>query len=345
MAEIKRAAVILAGGSGTRFWPTSQGDHPKQYLPLFGKRTLIQQTWDRTAKICKPKDIFVCSSASQKKFLKAQIPKATPILEPAACNTGPAVLLSMLALVKQGYDLSTVVAVFPADHYIADSAAYERVLQSAFETAADSGGLVTLGIVPRSAHTGFGYIEGGLKTRTGALHVSRFVEKPDKATAESFLKSGKFFWNGGVFIWKLGAILKAFETLAPQDYALLVKAKSKAAVEKSYRQISRLPVDKMILEKSTEVYVVPAEMGWSDVGSWNTLYELKAHDSNHNHLSAGTTAIVDSKGCLVIAPGKTVSLIGIQDAIVVLEGDSLLVCARQRDQDVKKAVELLPKKK
>ncbi len=343
MAKRKIAAVILAGGSGTRFWPVSQGDRPKQYLPLFGKRTLIQQTWDRTRKLCKPKDIFVCSGSSQRKFLKSQVPAAKLILEPKACNTGPAVLLSMLTLLRQGYPLSTVVAVLPADHFIADASAFERILEQAFDLAEATEGLVTLGIVPRFAHTGFGYIEAAGEASKFGFHVSRFVEKPDKANAERFVKSGKFYWNGGVFVWTLGAILEAFRELAPNEMKLLEKAKSPKAIQSAYRKVGNLPVDKMILEKSSKVFVVPAEMGWSDVGSWNTLFELKAKGENNNVVSASKSALIDSNGCLVLAPGKTVSLIGIQNAIVVLEGDSLLVCARSQDQEVKNAVSQLNK--
>jgi mannose-1-phosphate guanylyltransferase len=341
MAENKRAAVILAGGSGTRFWPVSQNNQPKQYLPLFGKRTLIQQTWDRAKRLCKQKDVFICSAASQKKFLKKQVPAATLFLEPAARNTGAAVLFSMLALKKRGYSNDTLVAVFPADHYIADDGAFDQVLETAFRAARETSGLITLGIVPRSAHTGYGYIEAGLALRNGAHHASRFVEKPEKEKAEAFLRSGKFFWNGGVFIWKLGAILNAFEQFAPSERKILEKAKTTKALERVYKNLPSVPVDKMILEKSNEVYMVPADMGWSDVGSWNTLYELKTPDSHLNYIESTKTAAIDANGCLVLAKGKTVSLIGVKDLIIIAEGDSLLICPRDQDQLVKKAVEQL----
>jgi mannose-1-phosphate guanylyltransferase len=341
MAEAKHVALILAGGSGTRFWPLSRASLPKQYLTLFGKRSLIQHTWDRLLLLCKPKDVFVCSSAKQGKHLKAQIPRAKVVLEPSACNTGPAVLLSMLELLKRGYSPSTVVGVFPADHYIVDVPAFQRVLNQAFEVAQTTGGLVTLGIVPESPHTGYGYIEAKKKKAGHAEKVVQFVEKPEREKAEAFVKSGRFYWNSGVFIWQLGAILEAFRILAPKEYELFSQARTKAALSKAYQSVTPLPVDKMILEKASNVYVVPAEMGWSDVGSWNSLHALKPKDANGNCVDSNQFAGIDSNDCLVIAPGKTVALVGIENAIVVAQGDQILICARPQDQKVRKAAELL----
>ena len=340
MAVSKRVAVILAGGSGTRFWPASRADLPKQYLALFGKRSLIQQTADRLSKVVKPRDLFVCSSTAQKKILQRQLPKAGRILEPAARNTAPAVLLSALELRKKGYPPSTLMAVFPADHYIADTAAFQTTLETAFMAAEQTEGLVTLGIVPRSAHTGYGYIEAG----TAGSHwikVTQFVEKPEKARADQFVKTGRHYWNSGIFIWSLKAVLEAFEMYAPEMVALLSGAKAQAAIEKAYRKIEPAPVDKAILEKARNVFMVPANMGWSDVGSWNALYEMREKDSKNNTLTADKAHLQDTKGCLIYAPGCRVAAMGVQDLVIVMEGDTLLVCPRALDQTVRDAAKEL----
>lgn len=337
MDEAKKVALILAGGSGTRFWPLSKPSLPKQYLRLFGKRSLIQHTWDRLTTFCKPKDIFICSGRGQARHIKNQVPKAKTIFEPAACNTGPAVLLSMLEILAKGYPPSTVVGVFPADHYIVNTEAFTQVLNNAYAVAKQTQGLVTLGIVPLSPQTGYGYIEAGPAHQSGARKVAQFVEKPEKEKAEAFLKKGGFFWNSGIFVWQLGAILEAFRILAPKEFEAFSLSRTPRAIAKAYQALSALPVDKMILEKASNVYVVPAEMGWSDVGSWSSLQELKPLDLNRNCLEAEKTAAVESEGCFVHAPGKTVALIGLKDVVVVAEGNSLLVCAKASDQGVGKA--------
>jgi mannose-1-phosphate guanylyltransferase len=343
MAANKRISVILAGGAGTRFWPMSRKDCPKQYLHLFGKRSLIQATWDRLSKISKPKDIWVCSSNDQKKLLAKQLPKTETFLEPAACNTGPAVLLSALELLRAGYSEQDGMAIFPADHFISDAPAFERILKQAFGVAEQTGSLVTLGITPTTAHTGYGYIEAGAAAAGGWHRVSRFVEKPDRARAEQFLASGKFYWNSGIFVWRIGAILEAFRTLAPKDYALLQKAKTRAAIAKAYGAVSKLAVDKMILEKSSQVSMVPASMGWSDVGSWNALWELKTKDSKGNSVDAQRVSLIDTSGCLIQAPGKTIATIGVKDLLIVADGDTILICAKPADQQVRDAANALDK--
>ncbi len=345
MDETKKVALILAGGSGTRFWPLSKPSFPKQYLRLFGKRSLIQHTWDRLTTLCKPKDIFVCSGRSQARHLKSQIPRAKTIFEPSACNTGPAVLLSMLEILSKGYPPSTVVGVFPADHYIVNTPGFTQILNRAFAVAKSTQGLVTLGIVPLSPQTGYGYIEAGAAHDSGARKVAQFVEKPEREKAEAFLKKGGFFWNSGIFVWQLGAILEAYRILAPNEFEAFSQARTPRAIVKAYQTLSPLPVDKMILEKASNVFVVPAEMGWSDVGSWSSLQELKTLDENLNCLEAESTAVVESEGCYLHAPGKTVSLIGLKNVVVVAEGDSLLVCAKASDQWVGKAALALKSQK
>ncbi len=341
MAESKRIAVILAGGSGTRFWPLSRENRPKQYLRLFGERSLIQHTYDRAARLCAKEDIYVCTAESQIRVVQEQLPGIQLIVEPEACNTSPAVLLSALSLMRKGYSGASVMMVFPADHYITDPMAFDRILKDATTVATETDGLVTLGIVPNFPHTGYGYIEAGEKFGPVASKVERFVEKPDAKTAEGFLQSGKFFWNGGIFVWRLEAIRQAFEHFVPVDLRALQAAGTTTEVREIYRSITRAPVDKAILEKAQNVYVVPAQMGWSDVGSWNALHELKSLDRESNAVEADRTYLAGTFGCLIHAPDKKVAAIGIENTIIVADGDSLLVCARDQDQRVRDAAKAL----
>ncbi len=333
-----KCSIILAGGSGTRFWPLSRAGQPKQYLTLFGDRSLIQHTWDRVLTLTDPTDTYICSAASHVSRIKQQLPNAGLMLEPEPRNTGPAVLFAMLSLLAKGYSRDAVVGVFPADHFITATEGFTLILEEAFAVATASKGLVTLGIVPTSPHTGYGYIEKGPAFDRGAFRVARFVEKPSAATAVSFLGTGRFFWNSGIFVWTLGAILNAYETHAPEAFRLAKETKDWDAV---YPSLPREPVDKMILEKAEDVFVVPANMGWSDVGSWNALYALKAESPASNVVEAQASAVLSSTSCLVHAPGKTVSVIGLDNVIVVADGDAILVCSRSNDQQVREAANLL----
>ncbi|MBY0369656.1 NTP transferase domain-containing protein [bacterium] len=344
MAGPKRLAVILAGGSGTRFWPLSRADKPKQYLNLFGDRSLIQATYDRLKPLCAGGPVFVCSGKSQYALLDAQVPAAEHILEPCARNTGPAVALTTIDLLAKGYSDDTIVGIFPADHHIGDVPAFEKALELAYETAASTKGLVTLGIVPSCAHTGYGYIEAQGAAIGKATAAQRFVEKPDAERAKNFFESRKFFWNAGIFVWRLGSIREAYLEHARDTYEALSQAYEDGSLDKAYPKVVSTPVDKQILEKAKNVFVLPASMQWSDVGSWNALWELLGTGPTENSASSEKTLFLDSERCLVHAEGKKVALIGVQDLIVVVDGENILVTTRDQDQRVREVAETLSAK-
>lgn len=341
MAAPKRLAVILAGGAGTRFWPLSRADRPKQYLRLFGDRSLIQYTFDRLAPLTPDEKVLVCSGESQLSLLREQVPQTEHILEPCARNTGPAVALTTAELLARGHSEDTVVGIFPADHFIGNAQAFAQTLDTAYTTAAETEGLVTLGIVPTSPHTGYGYIESDRATVGQAARAVRFKEKPDAATAQRFVDSGKFFWNAGIFVWRLGSIRAEFRQHASPTYAAIEKAVEQRDLGAIYPALEAQPVDKMILEKSDRVFVIPAEMQWNDVGSWSALTDLMPQSADGN-VAVGKALFIDSQRNLVHAQGKQVALIGCEDLIVVADGDKILITRRDQDQKVRQAAEALP---
>lgn len=341
MAEPEIVALIMAGGSGTRFWPLSRTDKPKQYLSLVGNRTLIQQTADRVAPIVGDRNIFVCSSTAQEKWLRQQLPpSASLILEPAARNTAPCLMLSALSLIRRGYADETTMVVLPSDHFIGDLESFRTTIADAVAAARERQGLVLLGIVPDRPHTGYGYIERGAHV-SGRLHtVKRFVEKPDRVRAEAFLKDGGFQWNSGIFIWTLSTICQAFDRFLGESWRNLLLAKDDAAIATAYAKIPAQPIDIAVLEKADNVYVVPTEMGWSDIGSWDALYHLLQPTLQTNTVISGEVKSVDSGGCLVhVPPGRKVALVGVQDLVIVEDGDTILVVARDQDQKVRQAAQ------
>jgi mannose-1-phosphate guanylyltransferase len=336
-------AVIMAGGSGTRFWPASTKDKPKQYLDLWGADSLIQKTVNRIRPLVDDSRVYICSTQDQKRWLDQQLSTiAHPgwqILEPQGKNTAPCLMLSALTLRQAGHSDDTPLVVLPADHFIGNETAFRTHLQRALQFAVESQGLLTFGIRPTQPHSGYGYIEAGPATPTpGVFAIQRFVEKPDRATAERYLASGRFFWNSGIFVWTLGAISRAFETFMPNEWKRL--AAHLAAPAEVYAGLPSVAVDVAIMEKATNGFVIPAaDLEWSDVGSWDALYELNPkNDADQNVvLSAGKVSAIESHGCLIKAAAtRHVALVGVDDLIVVESGDSLLIAHRSKDQLVKK---------
>lgn len=340
MAENDLAAVILSGGSGTRFWPLSRKHLPKQYLTLFGGRSLVQDTFDRLAGAVDPKNIYTISTRLQKPLLEAQLPEVDHhLFEPEGRNTGPCLMLTAIELMKQGRPPGTVLAVLPADHYIVDKEAFRQALKKAADYARREDALVTFGITPSHPHTGYGYIESGESVGGGVHRVKRFVEKPDRTKAETFLAAGTFHWNSGMFVWKLGTLVAAFEDHAAAAWNAILSASDR---EKAYYELKAEPIDTMILEKAKNVFVVPARMGWSDVGSWSALFDLKPKDGQENCVLGGRAVALESRRCLVAAPkDRTVALVGVEDLIVIESDGYVLVCRRDKDQLVREAAKLL----
>lgn len=335
-------ALIMAGGSGTRFWPMSQPEKPKQYLKLLGQRSLIQATVDRLKKNTSLQNIFICSGDKQKKLLQEQLPEVDNlILEPSGRNTAPCLMLSVATLLAKGYSPKSVMGVFPADHFIGNEAAFLSLLDSAISEAQHTGDLITLGITPTSPHTGYGYIESE-ENKSGeiSLRVKRFVEKPTLPKAQEYLKQGNFFWNAGIFFWRLDVIAKAFETFMADEWKSIQSAVKTASVEQIYPQLSKQPIDIAILEKAPNVRVIPANMEWSDIGSWNALLEHMQNLNRSKNIvlppENKQVKLLESNNCLVASHGsKPIVLIGVDDLIVVESEHGILVTHRTKDQKVK----------
>ncbi len=344
-------AVLMAGGSGTRFWPASRRARPKQYLAIGSEQPLLRQTFARLEGLVPAERVLVVSAAGQEDAVRSclpELPEENLLFEPSARNTAACVALA--ALETQRRDPNAVQVVMPADHVIDPPEKLRATLRAGAEQARASGSLVTFGIRPDHPATGFGYIELGEAAgeRGGhAVHrVSRFVEKPNRERAEQFLATGRFLWNAGIFAWTSRAILEAFEQFEPEISGPLGPAMGDAALLDSiYPQLPAKPVDVAILERAENVLTLPIDYAWNDVGSWSALAELGAPDSNGNWAAlAGDSELIaeDAQGCIAWAEGdEVIALVGVKDLVVVRSGDATLVCPRDRAQDVKKIVEQL----
>jgi mannose-1-phosphate guanylyltransferase len=344
--------VILAGGSGTRFWPLSRTARPKQLISITGDRTMLQRTVERVLPL-KPKRILIITNSVQAEETERQLAhyRKVPIdviSEPLARNTAPAIGLA--ATIIAAHDPQGVMVVLPADHFIKDEDALRQTLVHASH-AARNGYLVTLGIMPSRPETGYGYIEADMELRgAGPFPVKRFVEKPPLDQAVTYLEEGNFFWNSGMFIWRADTILQEFESHLPAMAGVFSKisftndvwelSDLDQQIEAVYSAVESVSIDVGVMEKSSRVQVVPVEMGWSDVGSWSSLPEVVAADG------AGTVCVnanghvaIDSHDCIIYADSRVVATVGVSNLIIVSTPDALLVCDTSRAQDVKKVVE------
>jgi mannose-1-phosphate guanylyltransferase len=350
--------VILAGGSGTRFWPLSRAARPKQLISITGDRSMLQRTVERVLPL-NPKRILIITNHLQadETERQMQIYDAVPIdviAEPAARNTAPAIGLAA-ALIAAG-DPSGIMAVLPADHFIKNEKMLRDTLTFAGQSAS-KGFLVTLGIVPSRPETGYGYIEASMDavdagSTQGPFPVIRFVEKPPLAEALRYLEEGNFFWNSGMFIWRADTILEEMGTFMPALHEKLVQLMRTGAasghtglneqIASLYQDIESVSIDYGVMEKSSRVQMVPVEMGWSDVGSWSALPEVIEPDSDGTVcVNAAGHIAVDSSDCLIYADGRMVATVGVHNVVIVSTPDAILVCDRERCQDVKKVVEQL----
>jgi mannose-1-phosphate guanylyltransferase len=345
--------LILAGGRGTRFWPRSRRAQAKQVLKFFGERSLIQQTVDRLRPVLPPERIWILTND----YLRAEIVKQLPevpkkqiLAEPAQRNTAPAIGLD--AHILQSIDPEAVMGVFPADHVIGKPRDYIKLVRPAFK-AAKEGKIVVLGIEPRWAETGYGYIEFPEAPRAGGqAPVTSFREKPDAATAEQFLNAGNFYWNAGMFFWKTSVLLDALRQFLPKTATLIAglppfsSRQFGAKMADIFPRCENISIDYAVLEKASNVVGIPTgDIGWNDVGSWNAVYELQPRDANRNALRADTLAI-DSDGNYVdAAKSKLIALLGVHDLIVVDTPDALLIADRSRAQQVGDLVKQLEQRK
>src|ERR1035437_8913756 len=340
--------LILAGGRGTRFWPRSRRANAKQILKFFGDRSLIQQTVDRLRPVLPPERIWILTNDRLRAEIVKQlpeVPKKQILAEPAQRNTDPAIGLA--AHILQSIDPEAVMGVFPADHVIGKPRDYVKVIRPAFK-AAKEGKIVVLGIEPRWAETGYGYIE--MAKAQGP--VTSFREKPDAATAEEFLKAGNFYWNAGMFFWKASVLLDELRKYLPKTATLIAglpafsSRQFAARLAEIFPRCENISIDYAVLEKAANVVGIPAgDIGWNDVGSWNAVYELQPRDAQGNAVR-GDALIQDSGGNYVdAAKSKLIALLGVHDLIVVDTPDALLIADRRRAQQVGDLVKQLEKEK
>jgi mannose-1-phosphate guanylyltransferase/mannose-6-phosphate isomerase len=336
-------ALILAGGSGTRLWPLSREELPKQFLSLSGTRTLLQQTVDRMCAVVPPSRIRVVASERWRSLVTHQlkdivgIPKDPVVGEPAARSTAPAIALGATHLLDEGAAPDDLLLVCPSDHYIADREAFSRAVEIASEAASDDA-LVTFGIVPEWPETGYGYIEAPPDESLPWRNVSRFVEKPDAATAQAYIDSGNFFWNAGIFCFSITSFLSALDEYIP-DLGALARLGS-AALTEAFPSLPPAPLEYSIMEKIGGIRCVPLAAGWSDVGCWDTVYDVSPKDVSGNATS-GDVQLFDSSNTLVRGDRRLVVGMGLTNMIVVDTQDALMVANRGCCQNMRGMIHAL----
>lgn len=347
-------AVIMAGGSGTRFWPLSRSAWPKQFLPLADANvSLLQQTVRRLSGIVASERIFVVTSERHAEATRKQLPELPPnnvLGEPSGRNTAPCIAWAAAHVSARAPE--GVMVVLPADPHIGDEPAYRAVLERAI-AAARSGGLVTVGVTPTRPETGYGYIEVGEALSAGVERVLRFVEKPDLYRAQRFVTEGNFLWNSGMFFFRADVVLAEIERQLPDLHAFarasrehtLARTDETALVRERYPTLTSISIDHGVMEKAGDLRVVRGAFGWYDIGSWTTAYELAAKDENDNAVHANAS-LVEVQGCYVRGSAdKVIALIGVRDLVVVDTDDALLIMPRDRAQDVRRVVEDLKARK
>ena len=363
MAKLTTHAVILAGGRGTRFWPRSRTRTPKQLLNIVGEDTMLEQTVARLRPLIPPARIWTVTNAEQTSSVKKQLPAAARkrvLTEPIGRNTAAAIALAALHI-RHAAQGDALMAVLPADHFIGQPDKYRNIVSAALELAREPGRMIVLGIPPTRPDTGFGYVErfGETLASSGfpAFAIRRFTEKPAVEVAKEYVASGDFQWNAGMFFWRVSTFLENLQLFLPKTHEALEslagtigKRTYERRLRAIYPKLENISVDYAILENATRqegpprVFVIPADVGWSDIGSWAAVYELLAKHSGDNVL-AGHGLALDASGNFLYSPSKFVAAIGIHDLIVVETPDALLIVPRDRAQDVAKIVKSLEERR
>lgn len=340
--------VIMAGGSGTRFWPLSRSSFPKQFLPLTTKQPLIAETMRRMAGLSTPRRTSVVCGGKHAALVRKALPKlprANVVVEPEARNTAPAIALACAHVAHQ--DPNGVIVVLPSDQHVADLPAFRASIDEAVRIA-ETGSIVTLGITPTRPETGYGYIRVGDVLSGRGHKVAAFVEKPNLETAQRYLASGDYLWNAGIFVFRVDVMLEAFASHMPELFKPLdaIRAawgtkKAAAVLAREFKKMPATSIDYGVAERAPNIAVVPSACGWSDVGSFNALPEVRPVDAGGN-VAEGEALVIDSSGCVIMAgPRRLVAVVGMKDVVVVDAGDAVLVLPKDKSQDVRKVVEAL----
>jgi mannose-1-phosphate guanylyltransferase len=355
--------VILAGGRGTRFWPLSRKKRAKQLLALDGKQTMIQQTVARLLPMASPKAFWIITNDDLRPPMLKQLPKLPKdqvLAEPVGRNTAPAIGLAAFLLLREHSD--AVIGMFPSDHVIGDEKSYRATIERGVEIAAAGENIVVLGIRPNRAETGYGYIEAGSSFRGEALRVRRFTEKPDAEKAAAFVAAGNYFWNSGMFLWSARTLANALREHLPKTAPLLEEiaetfgtGKFSQTFRRLYPKCENISVDYAVLEPRSakgehegNIFCLPADFGWNDLGSWTALHEhhtAKSSPPDGNLIHGAGVFVLNAHGNYVHAPGKFVAAVGVSDLVVVETPDALLITTRWHAQDVAKVVKHLDEKK
>jgi len=339
--------VIMAGGSGTRFWPFSRSEKPKQFLDVLGVgQTLLQMTFDRFKLITDPERILIVTNQKYKEMILEQLPELTEdqiLLEPFQRNTAPCIAYASYKIAKKDPDARIIVS--PSDHIVFKGDVFTSIVKTALDSVADDDKLVTIGVKPSRPETGYGYIQYVEDEKTEIKKVKTFTEKPEKELAITFIESGEFVWNAGIFVWSASAILEAFETHLPEMAEVFAELSTvfytnqeQAKVDEGYTQCKSISIDYGIMEKAKNVYVIMGDFGWSDLGSWQSLYEISDKDRDNNMVNANAI-LYDSHGCTISGPkDKLIVVSGLDDCLISDHGNAILICNKQRGTELKRIV-------
>jgi mannose-1-phosphate guanylyltransferase len=348
--------IIMAGGSGTRFWPRSREEKAKQFLAIYEKQTLIESTIMRFRSFIGWKNIYIVGKENQKEILRKhclKVPDENIIYEPVGKNTAPCIGLAALAIQKK--DPNAVIVVSPADHLVQKKTRFQQSIETGVYLAEKNNALVTIGITPNQPSTGYGYIQVDKKIESAgpaeSYRIKTFAEKPNFATAKRFLESGDFFWNSGIFIFKISVLFEQMRKLLPDMYGQLMEIKKyydkqnyQDKLKRIYQKISAISIDYGIMEKAKNVNMVLGTFIWNDLGSWEQVYRLGSKDKDGNVIQ-GSVILLDTKNSYVSTSKGVIAVLGMEDVVIVQDCNAILICKRDKVEDVKKVVEDLKKKK
>jgi len=355
-------AIILAGGIGSRFWPLSRESEPKQFLDIFSRKPMLEQTILRVSRLIDKKNIYIATNKTYRNKItnfskKLDIPGQNILFEPIGKNTlAPIGLITRKIYDK---DKEAVILVLPSDHYIKNESRFIKILTQAISVA-KKGFIVTLGIVPDKPETGYGYIkinskslptgQAGKIRNSKVYKVERFIEKPALAKAKNFIKNKSYFWNSGMFVFRADIMLQEIKKFSPHNYGIINKIKENKSLNKLWKRFSSLSIDYAIMEKTYKMALIPADFGWSDLGSWQAIESLPAGQAGftkknkNGNIFKGCCVDIGSKNTLAWSSGRLLATVGLNNIIVVETKDALLVCAKDKTQQIKKLVKILKKK-